>query len=204
MIPHRAADLAPYVPLLDALDGIVYVTNFRGDFLTCGNRRWREFAAENGAPQLAAPTGLNSLASCSDPETASAYAKIYDAFQAGKLERYSFGFRCDTPRVKRELRMALTTLVLEKERVGIIHHCVTLRESERPLLRIMEFSRGAAASMLLIRMCSYCLRIKDEATGSWIEAEDYYRGGGRSDVGISHGICTDCYTRVVVPVLELN
>lgn len=193
-----------YAPLLEALDGIVYVTNFRGDLLACGTRRWARFAADNGASHLGNPSGLNTLASCSDPETAEAYGIIYDAFRVGKLDSYSFGFRCDTPGLKRELRMALNTLILDGERVGIIHHCVSLQEQDRPLVRLLENPLADASKKEVIRMCSYCLRIKDEQWQRWIEAEDYYRSGGQSDVGISHGICPDCHARVVLPILRLN
>ncbi|MGZ6316646.1 MAG: hypothetical protein ACXWNQ_05250 [Anaerolineales bacterium] len=204
MTPSHGTRLQQYAPFLEALDGIVYVTNFDGDFLACGTRHWKEFATNNGAPHLTGPIALNTLRSCSDSETAQAYAIIYDAFRTGKLDSYHFGLRCDTPSLKRELRMSLTILVLDGQRAGIIHHCFILAETERPFVRLLENPLAAEAGKSMIRMCSYCLRIKQELVDVWIEPEAYYRAGGGSDVSISHGICPDCHNRVVAPVLRLN
>ena len=195
--------LAGWAPLLEALEGVAYVTDFQGNFLACGTRRWTRFGTDNGAPGLIAWQGLNSLSSCSDMETADAYRLIYAALERGKLDTYSFGFRCDTPRLKRELRMSLTALTLEGARMGVIHHCIALSESERPLVAILQNPLARTVQdRPLIRMCSYCLRICD--TPAWIEAEEYYQRGGRSEVDISHGICPDCYQRIVQPVVELS
>ena len=203
IVTDLSSALSQYAPLLNALDGVVYLTDFQGDFLAWGRDRWSGFAAENGAPHLRDPAQLNTIASCSDPETAAAYRTLYRAFESGKLDSYSFGLRCDTPRLKRELRMALSLLVLEGQRLGIVHHCVALSETERPLVRMFQTALAkASADRPMIRMCSYCLRVADPE--GWIEPEQYYARGGLADVNISHGICMDCHERIVAPILRLN
>jgi hypothetical protein len=197
----RPADLTGFSPLLEALDGIAYITDFRGDFIAWGRRNWSSFADENGASPLAAAASLNSLAACADPETEDAYRRIYRALEEGKLDSYSFGFRCDSPRVRRELRMALNTLVLEGRRLGIIHHATLVFEAERPTMGLLEHS-PSTAEQELIRMCSYCLRVWDAP--DWIEPEQYYQQGGSSEVAITHGICADCRERILGPIVRLH
>lgn len=187
-------------PILEALDGLAYVTNFSGDMLSW-TQRWGSFARENGAERLTDAHGLNTLSSCSDPETARAYQSIYCALQSGRLDSYSFGLRCDTPRLRRQLRMSLSRLVLDGEPVGILHQCITVAETERPPIGLLENPLGRPGHPFL-RMCSYCLKVLDEAESAWIEAEDYYRRGGDSDVQITHGICPSCHQAIVGPILN--
>jgi hypothetical protein len=54
-------------------------------------------------------------------------------------------------------------------------------------------------------MCSYCQRVawppgRARRRREWIEAEEYYRRGGASEIRISHGICPPCYKDVVGPL----
>jgi sigma-B regulation protein RsbU (phosphoserine phosphatase) len=51
----------------------------------------------------------------------------------------------------------------------------------------------------LLPICSYCKRIRDES-GHWDPLEVYIEK--RSEAQFSHGICSDCYTRVVEPQLD--
>jgi CheY-like chemotaxis protein len=50
-----------------------------------------------------------------------------------------------------------------------------------------------------IPICSYCKKIRDDRK-YWQEIESYF--GQQQGAKFSHGVCPDCYDRVVVPQLE--
>jgi DNA-binding response OmpR family regulator len=65
-------------------------------------------------------------------------------------------------------------------------------ELEDALARVRQL-RG------LLPICSYCKKIRDDQN-YWQQVEQYV--GAHSDVQFSHGICPDCYHKVVEPQLD--
>jgi CheY-like chemotaxis protein len=65
-------------------------------------------------------------------------------------------------------------------------------ELENALARVRQL-RG------LLPICSYCKKIRDDRN-YWQQVEQYV--GAHSDVQFSHGICPDCYHKVVEPQLN--
>ncbi len=65
-------------------------------------------------------------------------------------------------------------------------------ELEDALARVRQL-RG------LLPICSYCKKIRDDQN-YWQQVEQYV--GAHSDVQFSHGICPDCYRKVVEPQLD--
>lgn len=51
----------------------------------------------------------------------------------------------------------------------------------------------------LLPICSYCKKIRDDRN-YWQQVEGYI--SDHSEVQFSHGICPDCYTRVIQPELD--
>lgn len=51
----------------------------------------------------------------------------------------------------------------------------------------------------LLPICSYCKKIRDDGD-YWQRVEDYI--GARTDAVFSHGICPDCFERIVKPQLS--
>lgn len=67
--------------------------------------------------------------------------------------------------------------------------------------RVAELEEAAAQIKQLqgiLSICSYCKNIRDEE--NWQHVEGYI--SERSEAKFSHGICPDCYERVVQPQLE--
>ena len=69
---------------------------------------------------------------------------------------------------------------------------VRVVELEEALARVRQL-RG------LLPICSYCKKIRDDKN-YWQQVEQYV--GAHSDVQFSHGICPDCYQKVVEPQLD--
>jgi len=77
------------------------------------------------------------------------------------------------------------------------HHqiWVRLRVAQRILLHTQEISR--LEDMLPI--CSYCKKVRKEK-GYWQQVERYI--AERTGTAISHGVCPDCFEKVVLPQIE--
>jgi phosphoserine phosphatase RsbU/P len=67
-----------------------------------------------------------------------------------------------------------------------------VRELERALNEVQNLSG-------LLPICSYCKRIR-EGTDYWQAVENYI--ANHSAAQFSHGVCPDCYERIVKPQLE--
>ena len=72
---------------------------------------------------------------------------------------------------------------------------------QSPLTLIMNIKSPADYQQLngLLPICSYCKKIRDDRN-YWQQVEGYI--SKHSEVQFSHGICPDCYERVVLPELE--
>lgn len=70
-------------------------------------------------------------------------------------------------------------------------------------LHVAERIIGLAAQVRqlesFIPICSYCKKIRDDKK-YWQEIESYFVQ--QQGAQFSHGVCPDCYTRVIVPQLE--
>lgn len=185
-----------------ALEGVVYVTDRDGNLLAKGEPSWSSFARDNSAPELAENPDLNCYSACDDKETADAYRQIYEALWAGQINSHYIAFRCDSPSFRREFRLSLSRVGGKEGTAAILHQSLAISETIRPPLDIFnpEVRRLALQDGPLVKICSYCLKIFSEVDADWIETEEYYRRGGKSDVRLSHGMCLSCRETVLAPL----
>lgn len=184
-----------------ALEGVVYVTDRAGKLIGRGEPNWSDFAISNSAPELSEAKELNCYAAFSGEDTYELYERIYEALWTRKLAKHSSAFRCNSPSRRREYRLTLTPLMSENEVIGILHQSLPISETLRPPLDIFDPEvRRKFFDGPLVRICSYCLCVWDENSGAWIEAEDYYKKGGSSQVHLTHGICPSCKEKVLAPL----
>ncbi len=70
--------------------------------------------------------------------------------------------------------------------------------------RILKLQSEVKQLEGLLPVCSYCKKIrKDEKEhdhAHWVEIEEYIHD--KTDVDFSHGVCPDCYNRIVKPQLD--
>jgi|GEM_PF-1689993 len=62
------------------------------------------------------------------------------------------------------------------------------------------------ALVSILPICSYCRKIRDDSgkpagTGDWLTLEEYF--AQKTDMDLSHGICSDCYQKVLAEIGEL-
>lgn len=65
--------------------------------------------------------------------------------------------------------------------------------------RILGLQREVRQLEGLLPICSYCKKIRDEKE-QWSQVEEYV--SRKTEAQFSHGVCPDCYDRVLKPQLE--
>ena len=83
-------------------------------------------------------------------------------------------------------------------RVGV--RMIALQQSLADRMRALEEALAKVNQLQgLLPICAYCKKIRDDRN-YWQQVEGYI--SQHSGARFSHGICPDCYARVVRPQLE--
>lgn len=201
--------------LLEALDGLAWITDAQGRIVTCGWRRWSRLARATGAEEYAEPDtliGHSTLDFIEGKEVREAYARFMDALRQGRVEAIGFSFRCDSAGVRRRFRMSITRIEEDGGLRGFLFHSHPISERARVPMGLFDFAAMRAriedvAAAPVVAMCSYCQRVAlapgaAHADAEWIEADDYYRRGGPAEACVSHTVCPHCQEHVVERALE--
>ena len=203
--------------LLDALEGIAYITNPSGLIIDICRKGWAKSATANEMPALndAQPyIGRSVFDSISGDTVRYFYRRLMDDIVSGKRADASFTMRCDAPSRRRELRMSVTPIAASGINRALLFHALPISETLRPPINL--FDRQALFNALkanqhlpFVVICSFCLqvRVQEAAAGQssvWVEAEEYYRLGGSSDVQLSHGLCPSCAERMKQSILDTS
>ena len=123
-----------------------------------------------------------------------------NGFRKDPTHAWEMDYRCDTPGMRRELRMTVSSVPGTEP--SFLFCSQVLREGQRPPISIFDYQRALDfmhdPTVPIVLICSICHRLKaregDEFDSStWIEPEEYYRSGGDSRVSLSHGLCPSCY-----------
>ncbi len=188
-------------PNLASLPGLAFTTDRDGIIVDIGAANWNRFAARNDAPELTSDAVLGQ--SLFDFV---AGAQVQDHLH-DTLERLStdpslswvLPFRCDAPDVRRTMRQFLRPMFCGAACSGFIFHTVEIYELKRrpvgmfQFKRLRKLTRESGALLPPMTMCSWCQRVRGDATGGkWVEADAFEAAGGSADVVLSHGICGDC------------
>lgn len=65
--------------------------------------------------------------------------------------------------------------------------------------RILGYTQQVQQLESFLPVCSYCNKVRDDRN-FWEQIEEYIRK--RTGTRFSHGVCPDCYDKIVVPQLE--
>lgn len=65
--------------------------------------------------------------------------------------------------------------------------------------RILEYTQQVQQLESFLPVCSYCNKVRDDRD-FWQQIEEYIRK--RTGTRFSHGVCPDCYQKIVVPQLD--
>jgi hypothetical protein len=115
----------------------------------------------------------------------------------------TFEYRCDAPDMVRRMRMALRPIINDQRVEAVLYQSIILEQTPRPTMSLFErFETGD-----LVTLCSYCHDVAwppgaADKDRTWIEPEEFYRRGGPAEVVVSHGMCPECYERVMLKVMD--
>lgn len=197
--------------VLDSLDGVAYVVGPDGTIVGVGTPNWTA-AVEAGraADRLRNVVGTNLFDWISGRKVQGSYQMMMASILDGSQPSVVVPYRCDTPAGRRQMRLSLRPYRSGGRISAVLYQSVLLGETMRPPVNmfdpeILVANLSDTRGRPLVTMCSYCQRVawppgQARRSREWIEAEDYYRRGGASDVRISHGICPPCYKVVVAPL----
>jgi sigma-B regulation protein RsbU (phosphoserine phosphatase) len=65
--------------------------------------------------------------------------------------------------------------------------------------RILNYATQVRQLQEIIPICGYCRKMRDDQN-YWSQVEEYI--GKQTGSGFSHGVCPDCYERVLVPEMK--
>jgi hypothetical protein len=199
--------------MLDAIEGVAYLTDRAGTILAVGRRGWTSFAADNAAPWLTADAvvGTSLFAAIHGDAARDAYRRMHAAVAAGRRVETVFEYRCDSPIAERHMRMAITGVQGDAGTpgvVGVLYQSQIVATVPRLPLPLFEGAarrpQPAPPPDQMVALCSFCQRVAwppgvDERPRRWISVVEYYRRGGPSELAVSDGICPGCLNRVVAP-----
>ena len=197
-------------PLIDSLSGIAYAVDRAGTLVAVSRRNWDEFARHNKGEDIAATDVILNkplLDFVAGENVRDFYAQSLEAVMSGQKNEIVLAANCSSPHIKRETRLSLTPVLKNGEIVGALFQSTVLKENEQPPMNLYDFKANAAhyaqrTNIPLLAMCSTCQRVRHpagskEETGRWVEPEDFYRLGGKSEVRISHSICSSCLPKMM-------
>lgn len=193
--------------LIDAMDGLAYLVALDGTIVAVGEPAWSKFAIVSGADALRgdAIVGGNLFSIGAEGEVLEVHKTLHDRIVESRRSSIAFEYRCDAPDMARRMRMAMTPVTVNGEIRAVLYQSVVLEETPRPPMSLFEKidrAGGSSADIPTVTLCSYCHDVAwpidaPARERHWIEPEEYYRRGGPSDVVVSHGICDECYDRLM-------
>ena len=65
--------------------------------------------------------------------------------------------------------------------------------------RILNYATQVRQLQQFIPICGYCRKVRDDQN-YWNQVEDYL--SKQNGVSLSHGVCPECYERVMVPQMR--
>jgi hypothetical protein len=162
------------------------------DEITWVSDSWAVFAMSNDAPSLTEHVVGHSLWEfVSDGATRQVYRDLLVRVRDGRT--VTFSYRCDSPSLRRFMRMTMTPRAHD----GVGFDSLTL--GTEPRVAPTFLIHAGEQSDALLRVCSWCKRaaVADE----WVEVEAAVERlglfAGHSPFGITHGMCPECFARIM-------
>ncbi|MCL4301123.1 MAG: hypothetical protein KJ077_35655 [Anaerolineae bacterium] len=161
----------------------------RNDLIIDVNANWLRFARENDAPHLTrqAVIGCSLWDFIAGLETRHIYRLLMRKVRQDQ-RRIVFTYRCDSSTLHRYMQMEIVPAADQ----ALEFKNYLLREESRDRVRLLDPT--AERNHELLRMCSWCNRMRCDETWLSVEEAVNYLGlfGAPQFPQITHGICPDC------------
>jgi hypothetical protein len=163
------------------------------DCLIAMNRKWKDFAIGNGAPELAEDRllGESLWRFVAGVEVAQIYREVFRKAREQSVQ-IVFPFRCDSQELRRDMLMK----VLPRSDGHLEIQCITrsiLRNTSR-----LDFAASRGSTAELLTVCSWC---KDALLNrEWVPLEQAIKEldllGSMAAPQTTFSICRDCRDKV--------
>ena len=195
--------------LLDAIDGVAYAVDGNGIILGFSRGPFLPVEGDgvSRAWDSASVVGTSIYAQLHGAEVIESYHMLHAAVWSRGQPAIGFAFRCDAPDVERHMRMSLSLIRNGVTPAAVLYQSTVITEIPRvplPLFAadLLTSRRPYDGAEPVVKLCSYCQKVAwpvddDTTARMWIEAAEYCRRGGGSDVMISHSVCEACFGRIV-------
>jgi len=190
--------------LIQAIPGIAYAVDREGVILAFSRGPFLEDVRLPGAAATgyrhAIGTSLFSI--IRGEQVRRSYRLMHEAAWSGRSDAFGFSYRCDAPEVERNMFMSISRIAEGSGTAAVLYQSIVISELPRPPLPLFAFevlAERAPSADRIVTLCSYCQKVAWPVPGQaeWIEAVEFYRRGGRTDVVVSHGICDVCLEQIV-------
>ena len=167
-----------------AIGDLIYTVSEQGAILDIEGP-WDDFSSGNGCGWLTRNTviGTNLFTYISGDETGYVYQAIHELIVREPGKQIAFDYRCDSPYLKRNMRMRMTGCgECVRYHSSIIHETLRLKPIH------LDYSDSTGSYIV---MCSWCKSFHLPGDNDWkpIEAIFTYIS---EPFWISHGICPTC------------
>lgn len=190
--------------ILEAMDGVVLLIDRDLVVRRVGWRNWNEFWARNGgAGDAATVLGRDVTSFFSAGEVRDTYRKLFLGVMAGTRHSVKIDYRCDSPVLKRSMRLAVTIVPGDTEPEYLLYQSTILAIEQRPAIPLFDAPAAGANWPDALKICAGCAKVQWPAGASaphaeWIEPQEYYRRGGSDLILLSHGFCRPCYAAFMI------
>ncbi len=191
--------------------GISYILDSELKIIDYTKVTWDGFAQQNDGVKLLNEKAVlgSSILDHIYGDAKEHYEKLFKSVLQKKKNKVILPFNCDSAEYSRECLLFTSYIQLQNSGPGVLCQSLVLKESMRPKIELFESqalktvvdSNLRDRNSKLVVVCSYCKKVKDEASMEWISAEKYYQKGGIGNVKISHGACEEC-TKLIMSELE--
>ena len=196
-------------PLLDALCGVAYVTDYDGILLAYGEENWNDFARHN-SPALRNPSsdyiGVSIFEAMAGESVRSGYRSMLRSLIAGERREVSFLYSCQAPETHRLAHMSIRRTAFSDLPRGLLFQSVTFVEFPQQRLPILDFNTQKSSSLTQggprASLCSFCQCVEisdDHGSGEkqWVHSNRYTRRPGSAGVLVDHTVCPHCRQAIV-------
>lgn len=189
------------------MDGIALLIDRRMRIVAVGRPNWDRFWIDNGGGDpILDPLGGTFTDFIVPGEVRERFRALLGDVLAGHRPAARLDFQCDSPSIRRLMRLTLTPVRLPDRLVaegklaeGVLYQSIRIDVEARPpqpLVTAPE-SLAPAGGAAIVHMCARCSRVawppgRASRASSWIGPVDYYRRGGSEHVLLQHGLCPSC------------
>jgi len=190
--------------ILDVFNGVCYVVAADRTIKSIGPTNWDRFCAESQAADLGVERvlGRNLFDFTEGEEVKAGIRAVLDRLDSGEAAEWVMPYRCDTPRLKRNMRLSISAICEGQAVTGYLFQSVLLGSETRPPVDLFKFDSLSARieglkDRTFVLMCNWCQRVKprDAPDQPFVEGPEYYRRGGDPSAAVFHTVCPDCKSK---------